>query len=128
MFVDHKNLKVLLDRRNKYLDKYEDSYDEKSFRYTIKEPKEIDDIADEIILYIKKHRNDLDVECIIEVFTHLGSAPNLLYDDNGHFAIEDEGFQSISEEIDDVEMSFLVKKDKWKPTIKEAINYYINNY
>jgi hypothetical protein len=124
------NIKVLLNRRREYLKEYEKSYNEETFKYDIEEPKQIDEIKNEIIELIFKNESSLSVECIIETLTHLGCAPNILYDDNGHFAITDEGFQSIcsGDEPDDVELSFKVEKKFWKDSIKEALDTYLENF
>lgn len=78
----------------------------------------------------------LPVEFIIESLTKLGESPSILYDDDGHFAVESNGFQSVpmdddGEMIDDlypngdVSMSFYVEKKKWFGTIREALSYYL---
>jgi hypothetical protein len=89
--------------------------------------KEIDDLADQILDAIKRWRNALPFEFIFEELTNLGWAPCLLYDDNGNFAISDDGMQSISEEVDDQELFYFIKKDRWKETIREALNYYLDH-
>lgn len=125
-----KNIEHLLFRRKEYLNRYESSFDNELGDYTINEPKEIDEIANEIVDYILKHKDEIEFEVIIESLTHLGGAPNLLYDDNGHFAITDEGIQSVcyGDEPEDVETSFTVEKIHWKSTIREALNHYLESY
>ena len=64
---------------------------------------------------------------MIESLTKLGEAPNILYDDNGNFAVTGTGFQSVSmDEISDVTMSFFVLKEHWFKTIREALKYYLS--
>lgn len=87
---------------------------------------EIDKLADEILKYLKVWRRALPFEFIFEELTKLGWAPCLLYDDNGNFAISDEGMQSISEDPNDQELFHFIKKDQWKPTIREALDYYLD--
>jgi len=89
--------------------------------------KKIDDLADQILDCIKRWRNSLPFEFILEELTRLGWAPCLLYDDNGNFAISGDGMQSISEEADDQELFHFIKKDMWKETIREALNYYLDH-
>lgn len=90
--------------------------------------KEIDDLADQIMDAIKRWRNALSFEFIIEELTKLGHAPCLLYDDNGNFAISGEGMQTISPDgIDNQELFHFIKKEMWKPTIREALNYYLDD-
>lgn len=48
----------------------------------------------------------------------------LVHDDNEHWAVAAIGMQSVAEgdEPEDLETSFFVEKDKFKPTIREAID------
>lgn len=92
--------------------------------------KKIDDLAEEILKYIKLWKWALPFEFIFEELTKLGWAPCLLYDDNGNFAVSGEGMQSIP--MDTVQetgtdwISHWVKKDGWFPTIREALNSYLD--
>lgn len=117
-------------KRDEYLKFREDSYDEtigEFGEYTI-DPPEIDNLTDQILDCIKKWRNSLTFEFIIEELTKLGWGPCLIYDDNGNFAITGTGMQSISEEDpDDCELIHIIEKKDWKPTIREALNYYLDN-
>jgi hypothetical protein len=56
----------------------------------------------------------------------LGDAPNLLYDDNGHWSITSDGFQSVVTVPSDVETHFFIEKEKWKNTIREALDFYLD--
>lgn len=91
--------------------------------------KEIDDLADQILDVIKRWRNALPFEFIFEELTKLGWAPCLLYDDNGRFCIDGGGMQSVcgGEQAEDVELIHWAKKDMWKSTIREALNYYLDD-
>ncbi len=63
---------------------------------------------------------------IFETWTYLGMPPNLLYDDDGLFAIEFGGYQSLPDKTKDdwvLESSFVVEGKKFKKTPKEAIEY-----
>jgi hypothetical protein len=67
---------------------------------------------------------------IIKIFTELadeGGCPALINDDNGHWAVTDEGLQSVpdSDEPEDIHTTFFVEKGKWKDTIEEAVKYYL---
>jgi hypothetical protein len=123
-----KNLENLVNRRKVFYDNWQASYNEETNTFGYDEPKEIDEIANEIMQYIAKHKDEIDIEVILETITYLGGSPNLLYDDNGHFAITDEGYQSVAfgDEPVDVETSFNVPKECWKKTIREALNHYLN--
>jgi hypothetical protein len=63
--------------------------------------------------------------CRLEQLADQGYCPNLLNDDNGHWALVFDGFQQVPEgkEPQDIETSFFVIKEFWKPTIQEAIEY-----
>jgi hypothetical protein len=122
-----KNMIVQLhNKRLEYLSLMEKSYDEQKMEYGY-EPVEIDQLGDEIYSLIKEHQTVLPIEFIIEKLTHLGHAVNILYDDNGHFSVTGDGFQSLptSDEPCDINMSFAVKKEEWFDTIREALNKYL---
>jgi len=113
-------------KRDFYIKLEEDSYDVITQEYLLK-PTEIDLLGKEIILNLYKYRNRLSVDFIIEQLTKLGGSPSLLYDDRGMFAIVSEGFQNVPEEGgNDMYFNFYVTADNWKPTIREAINYYLD--
>lgn len=61
--------------------------------------------------------------------THFGFAPSLVFDDNGHWAISDEGYQNVpmGDEPEDISLTIFIEAKAWKPTIREAIEYYIEN-
>jgi hypothetical protein len=108
-------------KRDEYLKLYEESEEDMSY------PKEIDELSDEIIDRIKTWKDSLPFEFIIEELTKLGWAPCLLYDDNGNFAVTGEGMQSVpGNGVSDVYLEHWVKEECWKPTIREALNYYLN--
>jgi len=109
---------------------HEDTWDEKKEDYTKEKPKEIDELAVIIEEFIKENLYYLDVDFVLESLTKLGQAPNLLYDDNGHFACTGCGFQSVPEDLDepgDIKSSFFVEKKEWKNTIREAIAHYLED-
>jgi hypothetical protein len=115
----------LSNKRYQLLEEYEKSWDKKSEKY-IMSSEEIDSLEKEIYKKIKEWKDFLSFEFIIDELTKLGHAPNLLYDDNGNFAITGEGFQTVAFDGPcDMEMGFFVKKDKWKPTIREALDKYL---
>lgn len=124
------NIRHYVEYRSKIHKKWQDSYDESLGFYTMEEPKEIDEYAAKIVDYILAYKDYMDFEVIIEALTHIGSAPNILYDDNGHFAITDDGFQTVcfGDEPVDIETSFTVSKENWFPTIREALNHYLKSY
>jgi hypothetical protein len=93
------------------------------------ETNQIDILANEIYDLLVIHKDELPVDFIIESLTKLGNAPSILYDDDGSFAISEDGFQSLTSDTDDTQtMICFVKKKQWKSTIREAINYYFENF
>ena len=118
----------LSNHRYELLDKRNASWDEKILRYTY-DPLEIDELGDTIYNLLNNNQDELNIEFIIEELTKLGLAPSLLYDDNGNFAICDNGVQTLSykDEPCDVEIIHFIEKNKWKSTIREALKYYFEN-
>jgi hypothetical protein len=59
----------------------------------------------------------------LEAITMKGDCPALLNDDNGHWAVAFDGMQSVSLEDGpaDTATSFIVYKESWKNSIREAI-------
>jgi hypothetical protein len=125
--VEEIQIENISNKRQELYHKYQDSYDEEKRDYMIKWPEEIDRMADEIVGYIKNWKKSLPVEFILEELTKLGQAPCLLYDDEGHWAVSGEGMQdvAIGDPID-MNMIHFIEKHMWKPTIREAIYYYLD--
>ena len=88
---------------------------------------EVDRLGDEILNLVQNHHQELLVDFVLEVLSCLGQAPNVLYDDNGNWAIVGDGFQSVSAEDHpvDVELQFWVEAKHWFPTIREALTHYL---
>lgn len=94
----------------------------------------IDALREEIYEALKVHHSTLPVEFIIESLTSLGSAPSILYDDNGHFTIGGDGTQNLPTVEDGFETKettfngcWFVKPGGWKRTIREAIKGYFED-
>ena len=111
--------------RYEFIDKQNKSWNETTEDYMYN-PEEIDELAGKILRNILEYRDKLSFEFIFEELTNIGWAPCLLYDDNGNFAISGDGMQSISLEPEDTEMYLFVKKEAWKSSIREALNYYLD--
>jgi len=88
--------------------------------------KEIDDLEEQILNLINQDKDSLPIDFIIEELTKLGWAPSLLYDDNGHFAVTADGYQTITEGTSDVTIMCFIPKDYWKDSIREALNYFLD--
>jgi len=95
--------------------------------YSDEEDKQIDDYANQILEIIKKNFDTIPFDFIMHQLSFLGQAPNLVYDDNGHWAVTSDGFQSIpsGDEPADVELFFFIEAKYWKKTPKEALKHYI---
>ena len=53
---------------------------------------------------------------------------SILNDDNGHWAVSDEGIQPVvTGKPQDLQQTFYTEKKMWKKSIREAIRYYIEN-
>lgn len=125
--VEQNHIENLSKKRYEYVNMYENSYDEEKMKYTIEEPKEIDELGDNIYESLKKWRRQLSFEFIIEELTKLGQAPCLLYDDNGHFAVCGDGTQSVPfGDKSDIILAHFVEKDSWKDSPREALNSYLD--
>lgn len=125
-FNYHDQIQDLNKRREGLLQIHEDSWNPKTNKYEV-DGHEIDELADQIYSLLKNHKDDLSFEFIFEQLTKLGHAPNLLYDDNGHFALVGDGYQSVPDEISDVEMQFFVEKEHWKNSVREALSEYLDS-
>ena len=122
-----KNILELSNQRDEILLKREESYNEDTGKYNYNDS-EIDNIAELILNKINEHRDTLQVDFIIEQLTKLGQAPNVLYDDDGRFAVISDGFQTLvlGDEADDVEFQFNVEAKYFKKTIREALYFYLD--
>jgi hypothetical protein len=123
-YIEH-----LVKERNDYWKLYQDSFDPTIGEYgdyAIPEPKEVDILGDRIYKMVKAKADQLPFDFIIETLASLGQAPNLLYDDNGHFCVTGDCFQSVSsgDEPNDTEINVFIPKNKWKTTIKDALKDY----
>ena len=68
----------------------------------------------------------MDASQIIK-FLESRSGISLVSDDGGHWAVTGAGFQNVPESFpDDLTTTFLIEKDQWKKSIKEAVEAYAN--
>jgi hypothetical protein len=89
-----------------------------------------DAIQKRITKSIKEHFNSYPCDFIIETLTKFGQAPNIVYDDNSLFAVSSAGYQPVvtgKEKLEGQTMVFIMEKDMWKPSIREAIWHYLQN-
>ncbi len=90
--------------------------------------KTADEIQKKISTAIRENFNKYEVDFVLETWTRFGASPNLIYDDNGLFAVTgDKGFQQVVTGRKILEGNFIVmvEKKQWKKTIREALKHYI---
>lgn len=135
-FTDHSkisalqhDISTLTARRDSIYTAWDNTYDKTNDTYAYIEPVDIDILGDKIYHQLVVNCNILPVEFILETLTHLGSAPNLLYDDNGHFAVTCDGYQSVSSDSEAIDSSIGVhiESTQWKNSIRDAIVYFLTN-
>ena len=68
--------------------------------------------------------NQFDLVSELERVTSLGYSPNVIYDDNGYFAISDEGISSVREG-DDFTIEHFCQAGWFKSTPQEAWEFYL---
>lgn len=71
----------------------------------------------DILEYIKTNKNHLSFESIFEGITGIGLCPQLLYHDDGHYAVTDDVYVGNG--------TMYTGKAVWKETIREALYYYL---
>lgn len=114
--------------RNEFLNKYMESFNEDTFKFEMEEPSEIDEYEDKIVQELINNSNKLPFDFILEQLTHLGMAPSVIYDDNGHFAVSSDGMQEIpmEKEGSTIGLTTIVKKEQWKDSPREALENFLN--
>lgn len=110
--MSEKEIKKLLDERDVLL-----STDEKK----------ADEIEKQITDLFKKDFNNYAVDFILESLTRFGQSPNVMYDDNGLFAVSSAGYQPVvtgRQKIDGT-VAVFVNRQQWKKTIRLALKHYL---
>ena len=85
------------------------------------------DTYDEILEKLKN--SVINSEQAMERLSEIGYCPDLLNDDNGHWAISFEGYQTValSDDPQDINTEHYILACQWKTTIKEALIYALEN-
>jgi len=75
----------------------------------------------EILLKVKNR--EISCEEAFESLAELGYCPNLLNDDDGHWAVKFDGFQNVQmgDEPEDIATTCFVEAKDWKDSIYEAL-------
>jgi hypothetical protein len=108
-------------------DKLDDDY--KKDPRIVENEKQTDELRLELLDIIEKYHPEMTFEEVIEGLTSTGGAPSLIYDDDGHFAVECEGIQDVmldDERFGRFDGTWFTTKESWKPTVREALNYYLD--
>lgn len=73
-------------------------------------------------------KRTITVETALEKLADIGYTPNLLYDDNGHWAVKFDGFQTLpmTDEPQDIGMTFMVEAHEWKDSVYDALIHALN--
>src|SRR5690348_14971230 len=76
----------------------------------------VDEIERKITDVFRKKINDYEVDFILETLTMFGLAPNVIYDDNGLFAVTDTAYQPVVTGREKIEgaITVFVEKKQWK--------------
>ncbi len=90
---------------------------------------EADNIQTVITKSIMSYFPSYSVDFIIETLTKFGQAPNIVYDDNGMFAVSDCGMQQAVYDDNKIDgaITVIVEKDMWYPTIRKALWDYLKD-
>lgn len=90
--------------------------------------KQVEEYTKKVQALLRRNFDHLSVDFIVESLTHLGDAPNIVYDDNGLFAVSGDGYQPVvtgRQKIDGV-ISVAVEKPWWQKTIRLALTHYLS--
>ena len=89
----------------------------------------VDALAGRIEHLLSANFDNLPFEFILHQLSRLGMSINVLNDDNGHWAVTADGYQSVAygDEPVDVDSHFWVGARHWKPTLREALKFFIED-
>ena len=118
----------MLTLRELELQKYYSSYNEIEDKYTLDFPNSVNVYDRLIISELKESFDKISIDFIIETLNHLGNSVNLVYDDNGHYSLCSDGYQTISDDIQAQTIISFVEKEEWKDNIKEAVLRYLTSF
>ena len=126
-------IEIIIQEKIKIRQDLWNEYDESRFiakddYYKIEEPKEIDELSDEILDLLTNHHKNLPVDFVMESLSMLGKDLSILYNGNGQWCVTGDCFSTTSIEPCDVTVSYFVEKYKWKPTIREAMSVLFEEF
>lgn len=79
---------------------------------------------------IKKLKGaEISIAQALEELAKIGLCPNVLNDDNGHWAVKFDGYQNVvyGDKPEDVTTTFFVEAKEWKNNIYEALIWALEN-
>ena len=73
-------------------------------------------------------RSDKELLDGLEERVNTGSCPGVINDDNGHWAVTDDGMQDVSwgDSPMSIATTFFVEAARWKDTVRQAIDAYLD--
>jgi hypothetical protein len=86
-----------------------------------------DEIENQIMSVLMNSFDKFEVDFILETLIRFGKSPNVIYDDNGLFAVTGCGFQPVVTGKQKIEgaITVFVEKKQWKKTVREALRHYM---
>jgi hypothetical protein len=75
----------------------------------------------------------MDVAKVLEDLANKGYCPALVFNDDGYWALTCDGMQSLDydaimkNEPFEMHASFIIPKESFKPSIEEAVQYFLDN-
>lgn len=90
---------------------------------------QIDTLSAGIQSLLTVNVNTLPFEFILHHLSKLGICVNVLNDDNGHWAVTGDGYQSLAGEDTpcDIETHFWVGARHWKADLREALEFFLTD-
>jgi len=115
-----KEIKELIKTRQGFFDSDDEITDEKK----------VDEYAVKINEHLKQYIDELDPDFVLDSVTHLGCWPQLIYDDDGHWAVSEEGISNVIDTTKETYQQTTTVSDNksWKDNIRDAVKYYILYY
>lgn len=73
-------------------------------------------------------RSDTELLNGLEALVATGDCPGIINDDNGHWTVSGSGVQNVpdGDGPSDIQTTFFIEAKDWKPTIREAIEAYLD--
>lgn len=84
-----------------------------------------DEIQADILAAFRDNMSAYECDFIIETLTHFGWAPQVIYDDNGHFAITTAGYAPVPDGLIEGAFTAFVMKNQWAESIREALEIFL---